>query len=557
MKNLITLLFFGLLVMVLSCEEDRGILDVQNETITAVQQDALYNPNLEISGEKAAVQDYKLPRPVNNFRATDCTDPLYPSEFHAAMFPGESRTETKTICIPPIPPEADILYSFDMTGSMWEELDQVKENCESIADYIKGCIPGAWAGIVTHKDYPGTFTSCGYTNTYGGGSNSPYDLVLPLTFDLGAVHSTIDALPGAGGGADGPESYSRVFFETYKDNGIGWRNGSVKFVVAWLDDIVHDCNLNGIGSTGVDLGRNGVVDAGIYDDDLPIISVLDELASEDIYLVVIFSGDTENDPFYYGPRWALWQDWDAAYDNVTSIKINADGTIPDGTEIGEFIVNAIEGAFPPVPAVKLMVENPMYEDWVSFDLAVIENDPIGGTFSSELTFTVPYGTPPGDYSFRILMKDIDELYEYDYQDVFITVKAVPVDIKPTSCRNPLNLKSGGVVSVAINGTADFDITTIDPESVMLEGVPALRWSMEDVSTPYEPYWGKEDAFDCTEEGPDGFMDLVFKFNKKELITVLGDPEIGDVLTLILKGMTFGGYELFGQDVVVINNKGKA
>ena len=65
---------------------------------------------------------------------------------------------------------------------------------------------------------------------------------------------------------------------------------------------------------------------------------------------------------------------------------------------------------------------------------------------------------------------------------------VPVDIKPTSCPNPLNVKSKGVLPVAILGTVDFDVSDIDPATVLLEGVPPLRWALEDVATPlgHEP-----------------------------------------------------------------------
>ncbi|GAI36006.1 unnamed protein product, partial [marine sediment metagenome] len=55
---------------------------------------------------------------------------------------------------------------------------------------------------------------------------------------------------------------------------------------------------------------------------------------------------------------------------------------------------------------------------------------------------------------------------------------VEVDIKPGSCPNPLNLKSEGVLSVAILGSEDFDVTTIDPGSIFLEGVPTIRTNYE-------------------------------------------------------------------------------
>lgn len=68
---------------------------------------------------------------------------------------------------------------------------------------------------------------------------------------------------------------------------------------------------------------------------------------------------------------------------------------------------------------------------------------------------------------------------------------VDVDIKPGSCPNPLNLKSKGVLPVAVLGTEEFDVTTIDPLSILLsreeveEGVAPIRSDYEDVATPFE------------------------------------------------------------------------
>jgi hypothetical protein len=132
---------------------------------------------------------------------------------------------------------------------------------------------------------------------------------------------------------------------------------------------------------------------------------------------------------------------------------------------------------------------------------------------------------------------------------------VPVDIKPQSCRNPLNVKSKGVLPVAILGTDDFDVNQVDPASVELVGVSPLRWALEDVATPYEPFVGKEDAFDCTDEGPDGYMDLTFKFDIQEIVAALGDVNDGDVLVLSLTGRLMGGEGFVGEDVVVILKKG--
>jgi hypothetical protein len=133
-------------------------------------------------------------------------------------------------------------------------------------------------------------------------------------------------------------------------------------------------------------------------------------------------------------------------------------------------------------------------------------------------------------------------------------RAIAIDIKPTSCRNPLNVKSKGVLPVAILGDESFDVTQVDPASVRLEGVAPLRWDREDVATPFEPYLGKQDAFDCTEAGPDGYLDLTLKFNSQEVVAALGAVNDGDVLVLQLTGNLmeeFGGNSIIGEDVVVI------
>ncbi len=132
--------------------------------------------------------------------------------------------------------------------------------------------------------------------------------------------------------------------------------------------------------------------------------------------------------------------------------------------------------------------------------------------------------------------------------------AVPVDIKPQSCRNPLSTTDKGVLPVAIVGTEAFDVTQVDPASVELAGVSPLRWALEDVATPFEPYVGKVDAYDCTTLGPDGFMDLSLKFMNQEIVAALGPVSDGDVLVLQLTGNLkpeFGGTPIVGEDVVVI------
>jgi hypothetical protein len=129
---------------------------------------------------------------------------------------------------------------------------------------------------------------------------------------------------------------------------------------------------------------------------------------------------------------------------------------------------------------------------------------------------------------------------------------VSVDIKPQGCPNPINVGAEGVLPVAILGTASFDVTTVDPSSVQLRGVPALRSTLEDVATPYTGAF--VDASSCTTAGPDGFTDLVLFFENEAVSAALGTVTDGQVLVLTLTGNLkpqFGGTPIIGQDVVVV------
>jgi hypothetical protein len=143
---------------------------------------------------------------------------------------------------------------------------------------------------------------------------------------------------------------------------------------------------------------------------------------------------------------------------------------------------------------------------------------------------------------------------------------VNVDIKPGSWPNPLNKGSKGVISVAICGTEDFDVMTIDPASVMMfvegveEGVCPLRWSWEDVATPYVDETPEDP--DGHEETADGYMDLVLKYDTPEVVETLGlcNYEDWTYVMLFLRGKLLeeeGGTPIEGFDWVRIQSpKGK-
>ncbi len=170
------------------------------------------------------------------------------------------------------------------------------------------------------------------------------------------------------------------------------------------------------------------------------------------------------------------------------------------------------------------------------------------------------GSWPSDY------RDWDDPYTMTAAWALLTLEravaipmiAVSIDIKPGSWPNPFNKKAKGVFAVAISGTEDFDITQIDPETIMIypddpeTGVSPVRWTYEDAATPYADMTPEEpDGHDF--EG-DGILDLVLHFDRKEVTPLLCDYETGDYVKLYITGNLleeFGGTAISGFDWVRI------
>lgn len=115
---------------------------------------------------------------------------------------------------------------------------------------------------------------------------------------------------------------------------------------------------------------------------------------------------------------------------------------------------------------------------------------------------------------------------------------VNIDIKPGSDPNSINLKSNGVIPVAILGSSDYDVSDID--------VSSLAFGPGGASAAHDGHL--EDVND------DGLTDLVVHFPTQD--TGLSDGDTEATLT----GQTNGGQDLEGSDSVRIapgSNKGKA
>ncbi|HLF13754.1 MAG TPA: hypothetical protein VI932_02550 [Bacteroidota bacterium] len=552
-KVILVLALVSLAVWISSCKDEpiqpRIAGDSNSRTVAILPQNSLDPPV-----PTATVPLLTFPSTRGSATISDLLDPavLTPESFSATLRAGQSVNEHKNLFLPPnvTPPKLDLLISFDLTGSMGEELANVKANGINIMNAVRLSIPDSKFGLISHMDYPGDFTGCGYTATYGDASSGDYAYSLDeaLTTSTTDVATAINGLV-LGYGVDGPEDYSRAFYESYNDAGIVWRSGAKKIVLAFLDAVPHDCaydSILGVGppfaTSGPDPGRDAVVGTP---DDLEILKVLDGMAGSNTALITVFSGG-----------WlGLW----TAYSQKTggeAFGINSDGTIPGGVDIAAFITSIVEGSITRFDEVTLETCDPAYAAWLTAVEPVSYTDVELGeplNLGFDITITVPPGTPSGVYCFDICA--VGDEVELATQRVCITVRnEVGFDFHPTSCPNPLNMSSPGISPAAILGAGDFDVMTIDPASIRLEGVAPVRWAISDVSTPFLPFIGKDECMDCTTLGPDGYADLTLKFNTQELAAALTGVANGDCRVVTITGNlkpAYGGGAFVGEDVIKI------
>lgn len=342
---------------------------------------------------------------------------LTPDEVHITLQPGESFFEHKTLHMPedPVPPKADIIFVLDLTGSMMEELENVKTSAVDIMTEIRNIVPDTYFGVVSHMDYDATYSFCNYSWTYGTPSDYPYSLDQALTGNMTNVQNAINALT-MGDGYDGPESYARALYECYADPVVGWRGGTKRFIVQFGDNIPHDCDvfdcIGQVLTSGRDPGRNGAVGDG---DDLLIMDVINGLSSNNICLIPLYSGITANE-------FASWDCW-AAMTGCSAFQINPDGTVPGGIDIADYIAAAIGQEFGHINTLTLLTCDPAWGPWLVDVVPPAYMDVDLDTpqdFEFDIEIKVPDGTPDGEYCFDICA-DGDGV-TYAQQHVCVTVR---------------------------------------------------------------------------------------------------------------------------------------
>jgi hypothetical protein len=455
--------------------------------------------------------------------------PVDPPMVDVTLAPGESVTIGKAVTLPEVPPKLDLFLMVDLSGSYWNDLPVIRGLAPGIFDDVRADIPDSLFGLGSFIDFPFLYW----------GDPASGDYAYRLDQDLTAVRATWLAAVNAmatGNGVDGPESQYEALYQAA--TGIGKDlPGSVGDISAGQNASFRDGATSVIAITTDAPFHNPNDGGGPFP--YPGPSEADTVAAlnaKNIKVIAIKA------PGATGQMDAIA--------NATGGSVQTTGNTSE--EIADAILAAFEELTFNVTAEIVGCE-PLE---ISLDPAVY-TDVLGGeTVIFQETISVPADVTKdqlpadGRICCEVIFKADDS--EIGRQEICVQVEFVPFDVKPQSCPNPLNVASKGVLPVAIVSTDEFDATQVDPETVRLEGVAPLRWSVEDVATPYDPYSVYAgNCLGCTTDGPDGIYDLTLKFKTQEVIGALGDVYNRQCKLVRITGQTFDGELIVGEDVLVI------
>ncbi|OPZ44173.1 MAG: hypothetical protein BWY93_00728 [Euryarchaeota archaeon ADurb.BinA087] len=443
--------------------------------------------------------------------------PVDPISVSVDLLPGDSSSVEKMVTPPDYPPVLDLLLLEDETGSFYDD----------IAAMQGGLASDIWEGIVAEvTDFQGgvagfrDFAQDGW----GGSGDWVYNLYADLTGDKTTWLTGVGVL-SALGGADTPEAQLAALKAAvghgWDSDGVGgndtgpmptWRTGATHVIM-----LVTDAPYHVHGDAG---GWPGPT----YDE------TITELNAAGVHVIILTAPGAGD---YSG----------LAADTGGSVKSISDGS----ADIVDATLAALEEVKTDVWWEIVSIDP---EISVTFDKEV-EYDVSGGTivYFTE-TITADSCAPAGEYHASVNFSANtypEEGTVLGTQEITVTVLPIPVyvDVKPGSCPNAFNTKQKGVTPVAILGTDEFDVTTIDPKSVMLNGIEPLRWSYQDVATPY---MGTDNC--CWEMGGDGYRDLVLHFDSQALAgTLSGYTVKGDPIDVTITGSTWCGASIEGSDCI--------
>jgi hypothetical protein len=140
-----------------------------------------------------------------------------------------------------VPGALDLIFTIDVTGSMWDDIDAVKASAANIVDEVEAKISDWRVAVVSYQDFPVHPYGCEPDDMWPGYPGDwPYLAVLPFSTDKTAIISAINSLEALCGW-DWQESVYSALVRSINTEDLGsWRDNVKKVIVPMGDAPPHD-----------------------------------------------------------------------------------------------------------------------------------------------------------------------------------------------------------------------------------------------------------------------------------------------------------------------------
>jgi len=311
-------------------------------------------------------------------------------------------------------PKVDVLFVFDVTGSMGGELESAKIRGKALMEYVASdVVPNARFGVASFCDYPGAFAYGDYASDYGEGADYPWALDSPITKDIGDAQAAIKSL-SIRSGSDTPEDYTRALYECAEDAAVGWRSDTKKIVVVFGDAPPHDLTFDG-SNTGGDPGRDGVAET---DDDLEYTDVVSLLKKRGIAVLSVNCGSSA--------------EAQTAFEYVAEETGGAYGELSDDVKLKSLTQKMIQAETTKIDKLSATADGPS-SAWVKLEPASRASVKAGAEQTFKVKVSVPTegegvgGTRVGNFVVHVVADGVE-------------VATVPVNILLKGPKKPTNYR---------------------------------------------------------------------------------------------------------------------
>jgi hypothetical protein len=337
---------------------------------------------------------------MESFEREENTDfQVDPEFFEFTIMCNETVMDSLCVTTPPggIIEAADILFIMDATGSMGEEMDEVKASALAIMQSIIDLGIDAAFGVGAIQDYPGVHNFCNYNAPYAWETDVPWMMFQDVTTNQADVANAINAIT-IGNGMDLPENYARALLEAREapDGSFHYRAGTKRIVLLFGDAPVHDCDFYQLFcgeetlTYGQDLGRDGIMDTA---DDLDFEATVATVAAEGIIVLVVDSSQNE----------AAAQHAFCSFEYMAMETGGAHYSLTTASDIPQAILDLIS-EIAIVDWLTLAVEPYVpFDEWTLIIPNGFEGVETEQTVCFEIQITVDLGTPIGDYNFDLVV----------------------------------------------------------------------------------------------------------------------------------------------------------